>query len=109
MLVSDPIDELHAVEPRADVRQGAMLALDALYQYHRPDRLNNWDGDGGVGPNPASLQVPGEAIALVRASLVAALAALDRSRIRKPSGPMGLVPQGGSDGDSELLDEETER
>jgi hypothetical protein len=93
MKVGDPLNELllGCDHPANAVNMGAAHALNALYEHHCPDRINSFQGDDG-GVLPAAKEIPGEALALIRQSLVAALEAFDRARADNPSGPIGLVP-----------------
>jgi hypothetical protein len=85
MKVGDLVDELlvHVSDPRSEVRMGAILALNALWEHHAPDCI-------GAG-EPAGRQIPDEAIGRVRESLLAAIAALDAARLKNPGEPMGLL------------------
>jgi hypothetical protein len=90
MKVGDPVEALlvHRSHPDWAVNFGAILALNALHEYHAPGHIN---GGGENGDGDARRVIPGDAIGLVRASLVAALEAIDIARKERPSGPIGIV------------------
>lgn len=86
MRVGDVADELLVGYDNATAF-AALAALGAVYERTASEFY-------GGGP-PCARHLSGEAIAGVRAALVAALDAFDAARVRCPSGPIGIVAADG--------------